>query len=267
MTWTIFPFPFLLSSRSSQPHFVDREIGEKRSGNWEFIITIYFIIVLRWYLVNPDAPLGNILRNVTLQKWKEIIQMLRKYSFLRINPRRRISFERLQSGEIKIPAVKISRPRVVELCFRHASTVSRVLVSSYSIHVSTPRDDGSCHVPANWPRRAQEPRIRIPPSGTATPEISTAKKSTTITVTYPDLFENRDRDGNPTFVGNERWLPRLERKMFLDPLIVIEKKIVYYRSFNFVQRPKDSFKRYSIINRGVRFSFLRSKLAEDSNSR
>lgn len=92
--------------------------------------------------------------------------------------------------------MKISRPRVVELCFRHASTVSRVLVSSYSIHVSTPRDDGSCHVPANWPRRAQEPRIRIPPSGTATPEISTAKKSTTITVTYPDLFENRDRDGN-----------------------------------------------------------------------
>lgn len=55
--------------------------------------------------------------------------------------------------------------------------------------------------------------------------------------------------------------------MFLDPLIVIEEKIVYYRSFNFVQRPKDSFKRYSIINRGVRFSFLRSKLAEDSNSR
>lgn len=54
--------------------------------------------------------------------------------------------------------------------------------------------------------------------------------------------------------------------MFLDPLIVIEEKIVYYRSFNFVQRPKDSFKRYSIINRGVRFSFLRSKLAEDSNS-
>ena len=99
-----------------------------------------------------------------------------------------------KSGEIKIPSSGENKP------FPGRGTLppSRersCLASSCSyprVDTTGPRDDGSCHVPANWPRRAQEPRIRIPPSGTATPEISTAKKSTTITVTrLLDLFENR----------------------------------------------------------------------------
>ena len=74
-----------------------------------------------------------------------------------------------KSGEIKIPSSGENKP------FPGRGTLppSRersCLASSCSyprVDTTGPRDDGSCHVPANWPRRAQEPRIRISPSGHA----------------------------------------------------------------------------------------------------
>lgn len=80
--------------------------------------------------------------------------------------------------------MKISRPRVVELCFRHASTVSRVLVSPRPIR-STCRHHGMT-VPVMSPqigpgalknheyesRHLARPRQKFPPRKSRRPSLS-----------------------------------------------------------------------------------------------